>query len=48
MYTGSRRKIHTCIHTHNRFKENKARILISTDAAAKGIDVPNVTMVVQV
>jgi superfamily II DNA/RNA helicase len=30
-----------------RFKENKARILISTDAAAKGIDVPNVTMVVQ-
>mmetsp|Transcript_34185 Transcript_34185/g.80991 ORF Transcript_34185/g.80991 Transcript_34185/m.80991 type:complete len:596 (+) Transcript_34185:460-2247(+) len=31
-----------------RFKENKARVLVATDAVAKGIDVPNVTMVCQV
>jgi len=31
-----------------RFRENKARILIATDSVAKGIDVPNVTMVVHV
>ena len=31
----------------SRFRENKARILVATDAVAKGIDVPNVTMVVQ-
>jgi len=30
-----------------RFRENKAKILVATDAVAKGIDVPNVTMVVQ-
>lgn len=30
-----------------RFRDNKARVLIATDAVAKGIDVPNVTMVVQ-
>jgi len=29
-----------------RFRDNKARVLIATDAVAKGIDVPNVTMVV--
>ena len=30
-----------------KFKANQARILVATDAVAKGIDVPNVTMVVQ-
>ena len=30
-----------------RFKANEARILAATDSVAKGIDVPNVTMVVQ-
>jgi superfamily II DNA/RNA helicase len=30
------------------FKENRAWILISTDDAAKGIDVPKVTLVVKV
>jgi superfamily II DNA/RNA helicase len=31
----------------SRFRKNQARILVATDAVAKGIDVPNVTMVVQ-
>lgn len=31
-----------------KFRDNKARILIATDSVAKGIDVPNVTMVVHV
>ena len=35
------------IRMMSRFRQNKARILVATDAVAKGIDVPNVTMVVQ-
>jgi hypothetical protein len=31
-----------------RFRNNVARVLIATDSVAKGIDVPNVTMVVHV
>jgi len=35
------------IEMMKRFRENRAHILIATDSVAKGIDVPNVTMVVQ-
>lgn len=31
----------------NRFRENKHKVLVATDVLSRGIDVPNVSMVVR-